>query len=49
MSASSVLRARSLMTRLNKSECEAIVEQVLDMDTAEEVVDFLSTTFDIKK
>jgi phosphotransferase system enzyme I (PtsI) len=37
------------MTRLNKSECEAIVEQVLDMDTPEEVVDFLSTRFDIKK
>lgn len=49
MSASSVLRARSLMTRLNKAECEAIVEQVLDMDTAEDVVNFLSTTFDIKK
>ncbi|WP_214892333.1 phosphoenolpyruvate--protein phosphotransferase [Exiguobacterium sp. H66] len=49
MSASSVLRARSLMTRLNKTECEAIVEQVLDMDTAEDVVNFLSTTFDIKK
>ncbi|WP_029331237.1 phosphoenolpyruvate--protein phosphotransferase [Exiguobacterium oxidotolerans] len=49
MSASSVLRARSLMTRLNKTECEAIVDQVLDMDTAEDVVNFLSTTFDIKK
>ena len=49
MSASSVLRARSLMTRLNKAECEAIVEEVLDMDTAEDVVNFLSTTFDIKK
>jgi len=49
MSASSVLRARSLMKRLNKQECEAIVEQVLDMDTAEDVVNFLSTTFDIKK
>ncbi|WP_058764057.1 phosphoenolpyruvate--protein phosphotransferase [Exiguobacterium chiriqhucha] len=49
MSASSVLRARSLVKRLTKSETEAIVNDVLNMDTAEEVVNFLSEKFDIKK
>ncbi|MCV9899775.1 phosphoenolpyruvate--protein phosphotransferase [Exiguobacterium profundum] len=49
MSASSVLRARSLVKRLTKSETEAIVNEVLNMDTAEEVVNFLSEKFDIKK
>ena len=48
MSASSVLRARSLVKRLTKSETEAIVNEVLNMDTAEEVVNFLSEKFDIK-
>ncbi|WP_215142313.1 phosphoenolpyruvate--protein phosphotransferase [Exiguobacterium qingdaonense] len=49
MSASSVLRARSLVKRLTKTETEAIVNEVLNMDTAEEVVNFLSEKFDIKK
>ncbi|MBR2077871.1 MAG: phosphoenolpyruvate--protein phosphotransferase [Exiguobacterium sp.] len=49
MSASSILRARSLVKRLTKSETEAIVNEVLNMDTAEEVVNFLSEKFDIKK
>ncbi len=49
MSASSVLRARSLVKRLTKSETEAIVNEVLNIDTAEEVVNFLSEKFDIKK
>jgi phosphotransferase system enzyme I (PtsI) len=34
---------------LTKSETEAIVNEVLNMDTAEEVVNFLSEKFDIKK
>lgn len=49
MSASSVLRARSLVKRLTKTETESIVNEVLNMDTAEEVVNFLSEKFDIKK
>ncbi|WP_214741504.1 phosphoenolpyruvate--protein phosphotransferase [Exiguobacterium sp. s48] len=49
MSASSVLRARSLVKRLTKTETEAIVNEVLNMDTAEDVVNFLSEKFDIKK
>lgn len=49
MSASSILRARSLVKRLTKSETEAIVNEVLNMDTAEEVVNFLSEKFNIKK
>ncbi|TCI64868.1 phosphoenolpyruvate--protein phosphotransferase [Exiguobacterium sp. SH3S1] len=48
MSASSVLRARSLVKRLTKAETEAIVNDVLNMDTAEEVVNFISQKFDIK-
>lgn len=42
MSASSILPARELMSRLSKAEMEKIAEQALQMGTAEEVVELVN-------
>ncbi|OCA87141.1 phosphoenolpyruvate--protein phosphotransferase [Pseudobacillus wudalianchiensis] len=45
MSASSILPARSIISRLSKKELSESIEQVLYMDTAEEVENFVKTRF----
>ncbi|TLG73815.1 phosphoenolpyruvate--protein phosphotransferase [Culicoidibacter larvae] len=42
MSASSILPARELMSRLSKAEMEKVAEQALQMGTAEEVVELVN-------
>lgn len=43
MSATSILKARSLISKLNKTEMEALASQALQMNTAEEVVQAVKT------
>ncbi|ANE46128.1 phosphoenolpyruvate-protein phosphotransferase [Paenibacillus swuensis] len=38
MSATSILPARTLIRKLSKADCEAVANEALDMDTAEDVV-----------
>lgn len=45
MSATSILQARSLIRNLSKSEIDTVVEQILNMETAEEVERFVKDTF----
>ncbi|KMY53382.1 phosphoenolpyruvate-protein phosphotransferase [Bacillus sp. FJAT-27231] len=45
MSASSILPARSIISRLSKKELSESIEQILHMDTAEEVENFVKTHF----
>src|SRR5699024_9776178 len=44
MSASSILRARSQMKRLNKGEMEKLAEQAIQLQTAEEVIELVNQT-----
>ena len=44
MSASSILRARSQMKRLNKDEMEKLAEQAIQLQTAEEVIELVNQT-----
>jgi phosphotransferase system enzyme I (PtsI) len=48
MSATSILRVRSQLKKLSKQEASRLKEQILAMGTAEEVVDFVKKTFDLK-
>lgn len=48
MSATSVLRARSQMKKLSKTEAASFKEAILSMSTAEEVVAFVKQTFHIE-
>ncbi|WP_282155131.1 phosphoenolpyruvate--protein phosphotransferase [Cytobacillus gottheilii] len=43
MSATSILKARSLISKLNRTEMEALASQALQMNTAEEVVQAVKT------
>ncbi len=43
MSATSILKARSQISRISRSEMIAVAEKVLNMDTAEEVKDYIET------
>jgi phosphotransferase system enzyme I (PtsI) len=45
MSASSILQARSQILKLSKAEMNAVIEQLLNMDTAEEVERFVRDMF----
>jgi phosphoenolpyruvate-protein phosphotransferase (PTS system enzyme I) len=45
MSASSILQARSQILKLSKAEMNAVIEQLLNMDTAEEVERFIKEMF----
>ena len=45
MSASSILQARSQILKLSKAELNGVIEQLLNMDTAEEVERFIKDTF----
>ncbi|MBT2725004.1 phosphoenolpyruvate--protein phosphotransferase [Bacillus sp. ISL-46] len=45
MSATSILQARSNILRLSKAEINERVEQILNMETAEEVESFIKATF----
>jgi phosphotransferase system enzyme I (PtsI) len=45
MSASSILQARSQILKLSKEEMNAVIEQLLNMDTAEEVERFVRDMF----
>ena len=45
MSASSILQARSQILKLSKAEMNAVIDQLLNMDTAEEVERFIKEMF----
>ena len=45
MSASSILQARSQILKLSKAEMNSVIEQLLNMDTAEEVERFIKDMF----
>ncbi|MFT0802354.1 phosphoenolpyruvate--protein phosphotransferase [Bacillus swezeyi] len=46
MSATSILPARTQISKLSKKEAESFKEQILSMSTTEEVVQFVKETFD---
>lgn len=45
MSATSVLRARSIIRSLDKTKCSEIAQQALEMSTEEEVIELLKSNF----
>ncbi|GGK14722.1 phosphoenolpyruvate-protein phosphotransferase [Caldalkalibacillus thermarum] len=47
MSATSILPARHQIKHLSKAQAESVVEELLNMDTAEEVVNFVKKNFPI--
>ncbi|MFD2612329.1 phosphoenolpyruvate--protein phosphotransferase [Paenibacillus gansuensis] len=49
MSASSILRARTLLRSLSKADCEALAAEALNFDTAEEVVELVNHALAVKK
>ena len=48
MSASSILRTRSMMKGLDTAKCQELVEKALQLDTVEEVQDLVKQTLNIK-